>query len=407
MKKKVISSILLLILLLGCYTTCYAFEFSQKTVEEYCNIIKNVKNEPRSQMIYNVISSTYFKAEVENNNIDWSTFENARIWINLSQSPNLTRTSYVSIDKVPAGATALVLSNSKIKNTSAESITRYNFEVVHGLNGISSITYTGSTSANISLNGETNQDATPYLFYYLYENVSNPNNYNYYGWNYYYQILTRGNTATITPNNTPYPIADAYVGNLYTNLDYNVYYYNNNNKVYYNGTIYEISQNVNNGIVVEIRVERQYIVSGQTYYVDIIYNNNILSTTPTGILLYTTSPTTSGDNSGDNVIDLTETNQKLDNIIGIMEEEQETTNILTGQESGEKAETFWNKLYNNLFTMESGEVQELINNFVENTNLEELGTLEVEEQILNILNDEPRRFYNIMERCYNTKFKKQ
>ena len=53
---------------------------------------------------------------------------------------------------------------------------------------------------------------------------------------------------------------------------------------------------------------------------------------------------------------------------------------------------FWKEVYDDLFTMDSGEVQQLLDDFIENVDLEEYGDIQIEQGVLNVLNGEPTDF---------------
>lgn len=85
------------------------------------------------------------------------------------------------------------------------------------------------------------------------------------------------------------------------------------------------------------------------------------------------------------------TNENLTNINNSINTQGE--NIIKAIESGDKKNrNFIQKLYDDLFTIESGEVKEIIENIQEKTHIENIGMLSGEEQILNILKGEPSDF---------------
>lgn len=62
-----------------------------------------------------------------------------------------------------------------------------------------------------------------------------------------------------------------------------------------------------------------------------------------------------------------------------------------------------NSLYDKMFTIESGDIQNIIDDFTSQTGLDKYGQLNIDEEILGLLDDEPRRFYNIMGKYKFTK----
>ena len=171
---------------------------------------------------------------------------------------NLNWTSEIYFQYFPSNAQAIIQSDAYFKWAGQYPYTSHKFTISRSNpNIINSITYDGYTTGTTSTTNSNNVQSK-YMCYLLIDNVVNNGNYTYYGWNQYYQILTRGNSATVTTSNQPYPITDAYVGNVYSNLDYEIYYYSNGQKIYYNGqvTTYTTPTNHGNSIAIAVNEAR-------------------------------------------------------------------------------------------------------------------------------------------------------
>lgn len=393
-----VSLLFVLMLLLGFCGTCYAIVLDKNIVKEYANIMYT-QNRTDNTGIAKTIMDLLYSTEFENEEIDIENFTNCTIYCNKGNDVNLNYSRTVTIADI--GTTNItIMSKESYKVNSNISRTKYTFTVNYSNNQISSIVYNGESSDTMSTSGNYTNITTNGFSYLLFDNITNTNNYDYYGWNQYYGITTRGQSANVTEENEPRPIADAYIGNVYTNIDYNVYYLSNGIKTYYNGQITTYTNTVTNGHTTIIAVNKSGIVNGATYYIEIVQGQTILATS-SGIILTTNNSGSGGESGGESGgnVDLTDTNNKIDSV-----KEEITTQgnaIISALESGEqKAEerdNFWKETYNNLFTLDSGDVEELFQEVEEKIGLPS-GEIADLTMVLDYLKGEPRRFCNFMEK---------
>lgn len=198
-------------------------------------------------------------------------------------------------------------------------------------------------------------------------------------WTY---IVARGGSLPIYTNNSvSVPIFDIRIGQDWNinNVDVDLYKLDNGNKVYLNNVVRSFVNS--SGTQYAIWVEVANLDNDNTYYIDLKYNGNVWRYGEEGQRVIKGNGSnfpesnTSGDNNSN--IDLTETNKKLDNINNsINYQGQEINNSINYQgqqikdsidklESGEKArDDFWRSTYDSLFTLSSGDVNEIYNTIV-------------------------------------------
>lgn len=161
---------------------------------------------------------------------------------------------------------------------------------------------------------------------------------------------------------------NGYIGNIYYNDKENVTYkiYDNyNNEIQYNEIIYT---QVNQGYTTQIYIDTANIISGNTYYIDIYYKNILYDQYGYGntiIIQNTEEPETPSQDITPIIVGI----ENLNNTI--KSGNQEIINQLkSGEQKAEERQSFWENAYNNLFTLNSGEAEEILTNFYEDIDLQ-------------------------------------
>lgn len=391
MKKKInILFILCFILLLCSCGRTYAVEINNDIVKEYCKIVYNKEPNNLTTLIYNVINSIEFEDE----NINFENYEAVRIWV-YEKIVQPSWTSEVGFQFFNTTPKIKIISLNQIEFLEEVEYTEIKFTITNSNSGIIRISVNEETNNTVSKLQKATNITSTLLSYNLVNDITNNNNYKYYGWNYYYSILTRGSTGTITEKNQPYPIADAYVGNNYNDLNYNIYYISNEQKIYYTGQITTVTTPTNDGNTMTILINKDGVLNGQTYFIEIESNDSILATTPTGITLYTSNvseETNSGDKD-ESKTDLTQTNNKIEEVK--QEVNKQGENIVAVIESGEKKaeerNNYWKEQFDNLFTLNSGDINELVADVEEKIKIPS-GEITDITMVLDYLNGQPEDF---------------
>ena len=119
-----------------------------------------------------------------------------------------------------------------------------------------------------------------------------------------------------------------------------------------------------NGHSVNLQLTTLNTIHGSNnYYIDMYYSGDIIYTSDTFQISYSgggsSGGSTSGDSPGGSSIDLTETNNKIDNVASKID----TTNalLISGDKKATERDNFWRDTYNNLFTLNSGDVADIYN----------------------------------------------
>lgn len=193
-------------------------------------------------------------------------------------------------------------------------------------------------------------------------------------WTY---IVNRGGTSPLYTNNNTYVDAfDIRIGQDWdiNNVSLRIYYLNTNEeKTILNNIVYVLNSTTSANQYI-VRFETQNLLEDETYYIELYYNNQLWRDTENGqrIIKSYNPISPSGDSgSGNIIVDLTQTNQKLDNINNsinnqtqvIISGDKAIENAIIKAESGEiKRDNFWRATYESLFSLDSGDIDELYAN---------------------------------------------
>lgn len=252
---------------------------------------------------------------------------------------------------------------------------------------------------------------------------SNPTDNNYRNvimqnkWNYI-NILSGQDFKLST---LPWYFADVFI--CQANSGSSIYLYHNGESV---GNLQTISSTVNGGTLYQVEIIDTYsLVNNSNYSLKLYSGNDLLVSSEDFNITWQNDiepEQPSGDTSGDviggycqcgpylvKIIDILsgdiigqieQNGQKisgtLEDIKNQLEENNEAVKDLTSAllgESGESGEKgFFEKMYDKLFTVSEEEVQEVIEDFKENTNIDKMGMASGEIAILNTLTGEPHDF---------------
>lgn len=324
LKKKsfILCVILSLMFVQGLFTTSYAFTFSdvEDFEEKYTQVINNAVKDKGYNEKYNAFKNLLLSQiwQQYKNNIHFSSMNNCIVRLQYVSNSNKFRIdiflwNYETTYKVIQGG--ILRPNANISMDYAISF------------------FCDFNATNYTLNWERYNDwdwntdhssfnviLTQNSFSLVFIDASIQNDYNYeiVGKNYTIYVIVPNTTTTLITNVGQYRLGEGFIGNYYYNDRQNISYLvydNNNNTIPLNEIDYT---QVTQGYTTKLYIDRENIISGNTYYIDIYYNNELIQQYGYGNTLIFDIP--QGESGDENIIiDLSQTNQKIDNIANIIE----------------------------------------------------------------------------------------